>query len=261
MSCLDPKCPQCTTDDENYCPKFIGTYNGKYKDGSKSYGGYGDYARVPSHFVVKIPDGLPSEEAAPMLCGGVTVYSPLTRNGAGPGKTVGIIGIGGLGHFGLLFAKALGADRVVAISRSSSKKEDAQKLGADHFIATNEDDKWAKNNSGTIDLIVCTVSSHDMPLESYLRLLKVHGKFIQVGAPEDKLPSFNGFSLIQKGLFIGGSAIGSPKEIQEMLQLAAKQKIKPWIEARPLKDVNKAVKDMEANKARYRYVLVNENHA
>jgi len=104
-SCLKPDCEECSAGLENHCTRMVGTYNGKYPDGSKSYGGYADYCRAPSHFVFKIPDGIPSEEAAPMLCGGITVFSPLHKNGAGPGKKVGIVGIGGLGHFGLLYAK------------------------------------------------------------------------------------------------------------------------------------------------------------
>lgn len=104
-SCLKPDCEECSAGLENHCTRTVGTYNGKYPDGSKSYGGYADYCRAPSHFVFKIPDGISSEEAAPMLCGGITVFSPLQKNGAGPGKRVGIVGIGGLGHFGLLYAK------------------------------------------------------------------------------------------------------------------------------------------------------------
>jgi D-arabinose 1-dehydrogenase-like Zn-dependent alcohol dehydrogenase len=115
-----------------------------------------------------------------MLCGGVTVWSPLKKNGAGPGKRVGIVGIGGLGHFGLLWAKALGCDEVVAISRTSSKAADAKKMGADRFIATDEDEGWAKKNSRSLDLIVSTVSSPNMPLTGYFRLLKTYGQFIQV---------------------------------------------------------------------------------
>jgi alcohol dehydrogenase (NADP+) len=111
-----------------------------------------------------IPDAIPSAEAAPMLCGGVTTYSPLKDNGAGPGKRVGIIGIGGLGHFGLLWAKALGCDKVVAISRKSNKKADALKMGADAFIATDEDEGWVQNNQNSLDLIVCTVSGPNLPL-------------------------------------------------------------------------------------------------
>ena len=240
---------------------MVGTYNGKYADGSKSYGGYSDYCRAPSHFVIKIPDNISSEEAAPMLCGGITTFAPLKKNGCGPGKTVGIVGVGGLGHFGILYAKALGADSVTAISRTSAKKDDAAKLGADKFIATNDDPDWATHHSRSLDLIVSTVSSPKMPLEKYLVLLRTNGQFIQVGAPEDKLPAFNVFSLIAKGCKIGGSAIGAPHEIEEMLELTARKGVKPWIQKRPLKEANQAVVDMDKGMARYRYVLVNESHA
>jgi len=114
-----------------------------------------------------------------MLCGGVTVWSPLVNNGAGPGKRVGIVGVGGLGHFGLLWAKALGCDEVVAISRTNGKKADALKMGATKFIAT-EEEGWGKRNSRSLDLIVSTVSSPDMPLQQYFQLLRTNGQFIQV---------------------------------------------------------------------------------
>lgn len=222
-------------------------------------GGYATYNRTPSRFVIKIPDGISSSDAAPMMCGGVTVYSPLKQNGCGPGKTIGIVGVGGLGHFGVLFAKALGADKVVGISRKASKKDEVLKLGADAYIATDDDKDWAKTNARSLDLIVCTVSSEKMPLQEYLSLLKVKGTFIQVGAPDGgNLPPINAFVLIGGGIKVGGSAIGAPWEIEEMLQLAADQKIKPWIEERPMKDANQAIIDMEQGKARYRYVLVND---
>ena len=127
-SCLRPDCEECAAGIENHCPRIVGTYNATYPDGSKAMGGYGDYARVPSHFVIKIPDALSSEEAAPMLCGGITAFSPLAHNGCGPGKKVGIVGFGGLGHFGVLYAKALGADKVTVISRTTAKKADAEKV-------------------------------------------------------------------------------------------------------------------------------------
>jgi len=134
-------------------------------------------------------------------------------------------------------------------------------MGAHHFIATDEDQDWAKKNRNSLDLIVCTVSSPKMPLQQYLQMLRVNGQFIQVGAPEDKIPAFNAFALIGKGVKIGGSAIGSPEEIREMLALYAKQGVKTWNVNLPMKDANKAIVDMEAGKARYRYVLVNEKHA
>ncbi|TVY68659.1 putative formaldehyde dehydrogenase AdhA [Lachnellula suecica] len=259
-SCLD--CEECSDGQEQYCSKGnIGTYNGKYPDGSKSYGGYADYCRAPAHFAVKIPDSISLAEAAPMLCAGVTVWNPLKHNGAGPGKKVGIVGVGGLGHFGLLWAKALGCDEVVAISRTNSKKEDAiNKLGATKFIAT-EEDGWAKKNARSLDLIVSTVSSPDMPLSQYLQLLRTDGQFIQVGAPEDVLPNFSAFAFIAKGCKFGGSMIGSPADIAGMLKFAAEKKVHPVIQERPLKDANQAVIDMDNGKARYRYVLVNEKHA
>ena len=236
---------------------MVGTYNSKFPDGSKSQGGYANYHRAPSHFVIKIPESIPSEDAAPMMCGGITVFSPLKQNGCGPGKKVGIVGVGGLGHFGVLFAKALGADKVVGISRSNAKKDDVLKMGADEYIATDEDKDWAEHHARTLDLIVCTVSSPKMPLTSYLQLLRTKGTFIQVGAPEDKLPDLTAFALIAKGCKIGGSIIGSPGEIEEMLKFAADKKVKPWIQKVPMKEANKAIVDMEAGKARYRYSLYN----
>ncbi len=255
-SCLKPDCYECSMGMENHCARQVTTYDGKYPNGSVSMGGYSKYVRAPGHFVIPIPAALDSAEAAPMLCGGVTVWSPLTQNGAGPGKSVGIVGIGGLGHFGLLWAKALGCEKVVAISRSRSKEQDAKHLGADYLVATGED-AWAKKNSKTLDLIICTVSSPTMPLEGYLQLLKTKGRFIQVGAPEDKIPGFGAFSLIGKGVSIGGSAIGSPQEIKEMLHFAAEKHIHPMIEERSMSKANESVLDMEHGKARYRYVLSN----
>ncbi|KAJ5533712.1 NADP-dependent alcohol dehydrogenase 7 [Penicillium frequentans] len=259
-SCLnkDGDCEACASGLEQHCNRMVGTYNGTFANGGKSFGGYSLYNRSPSHFVVKIPDAISSADAAPMLCGGITTYSPLRQNGCGPGKKVGIIGVGGLGHFGILFAKALGADRVVAISRKGNKKDDALKLGADAYIATDEDEDWVKNNAQSLDLIISTASSSKMPMYGYSQLLRTRGTFIQLGAPEDGGLEIPAFALIMKGMKLGGSMIGSPDEIREMLELAAAKNIKPWVEERPMKDANKAIQDMDAGNARYRYVLVNE---
>ncbi|EXJ88755.1 hypothetical protein A1O3_01819 [Capronia epimyces CBS 606.96] len=260
-SCLKPDCEQCSGGAENYCQNHqTGTYSSKYPDGSKSYGGYADYWRGPSHFVFKIPDALPSDVAAPMLCAGITAFSPLKRLGAGPGKRVGIVGVGGLGHFGILAAKALEVDKLVALSRTSSKKADALEMGATDFIATDEDEDWAAKHANSLDIIICTVDSPKMPLAKYLRLLRVGGTFVQVGAPEDRLPPFNILPLLAKDLKIAGSSVGSPAEIREMLDLFAKKGVHTWNNNVPLKDANKAILDMDAGKARYRFVLVNEKH-
>ncbi|GAA6020963.1 hypothetical protein JCM11491_001566 [Sporobolomyces phaffii] len=264
-SCL--KCDECKANLEPYCAEGqTGTYAGEYKrqpeaKGYRSFGGYANYHRAPSHFVFKIPDGLDPASAAPLLCGGVTVYNPLVTYGAGKeAKDVGIVGIGGLGHFGLLFAKALGAN-VTAISHSESKKEDAMKMGADRFIATHsgkEDDFAPYKRS--LDLIICTTNDTEMPILGYLSCLKPHGRLVLVGAPEKPLPELPAFPFIMNGVFMGGSAIGSPKIIREMLDFAAEKDIRPWIVKRPLKDANQAFVDMNASKARYRYVLINEDN-
>jgi len=259
-SCLKSDCNECSNGLEPYCGGSINTYGSVYPNNiGKSYGGYATHNRTHSHFVFKIPEGLESTDAAPMLCGGATVYSPLKHNGCGPGKKVGIVGVGGLGHFGVLFAKALGADEVVGISRKAEKREEVLKLGADSYIATDDDKDWAKSNARSLDLIVSTVSSDKIPLTDYLGLLKVRGTYIQVGAPDGGLlPPVNAFTLIGNGIKVGGSAIGSPWEIEEMLQLAVDKKIKPWVTKRSMQDANQAVLDLKAGKPRYRYVLVND---
>jgi len=256
------ECNNCKSGLENYCPKMVQTYAIPYnkpKEGI-SKGGYATYNRAPSHFVFHIPKGLDSADAAPMLCGGVTVYSPLKQNGCGPGKRVGIVGVGGLGHFAVLFAKALGADEVVGISRKASKKEQVLKLGADRYIATDDDKDWVEKNAKSLDLIISTVSSAKMPLEGYLSLLATKGTYMQIGIPDGgELPAITAPALIYGNIKIGGSLIGAPIEIEEMLQLAADKKIKPWIEERPMKDANQAIIDFNEGKPRYRYVLVNEH--
>ncbi|KAM0429548.1 hypothetical protein ACHAQK_011035 [Fusarium lateritium] len=262
-SCLRDNCFHCSAGRPNYCPENINTYGGTYPNNiGKSQGGFGDYNRTHSRFVVKIPENLPSEYAAPLMCAGITVYSPLRKNNCGPSKTVGVIGVGGLGHFAILFAKALKAHRVVGISRKNSKRDDVLALGADDYIATDEKDQnWVTTHANSLDLIICTVSSANMPLDNYLKLLRYGGDFVQVGAPDDgDLPNVNAFTLINGGFKLSGSAIGSPQEIEEMLHLAVELDIKPWVELRPLDDANQAILDMEAGKARYRYVLVNEKH-
>lgn len=261
-ACVNQKgdCDMCANGLEQHCPKNVGTFDSKWPDGSKSYGGYADYWRGQGDLVIPIPDGLDSDVAAPMLCGGITAFSPLTQHGAGPGKRIGVIGIGGLGHFGILGAAALGCDAVVAISRTSAKKEDAMKMGATHFIATDEDPTWTRKNRNSLDLIVSTVSSDKMPLQKYLSLLRFNGTYVQVGAPEDNLPGFNAFALLSKRAKITGSMIGSPQEIKDMLKFFAEKGVKSWNNNVPMSKANQAIVDMEDGKARYRYVLVNEKH-
>ncbi|ROT34862.1 cinnamyl alcohol dehydrogenase [Sodiomyces alkalinus F11] len=254
----DGNCDACSEGSVTYCPRIVTTYASTHFNGAKSMGGYATYHRCPSKFVVKVPDGLSSAAAAPMLYGGVTVYSPLRFHGAGPGKTVGIVGVGGLGHFGVLFAKALGADKVVGISRKAEKKQEVLDMGADEYIATDDDKDWEKTHANSIDIIISTVSSSKVPLQGYFRLLRRDGAFVQVGCPDISDPySFHPGQLIFKRIKFTGSHIGTPDEIREMYELAASKSFKPWIQERPMGDANQAIVDVEAGKPRYRYVLVN----
>ncbi|KZS88986.1 GroES-like protein [Sistotremastrum niveocremeum HHB9708] len=255
FSCL--KCRACKDDNENYCPDMVDTYNAKLPDGTKTQGGYSTGIIAHTQFVFPIPDEVESKHACSMLCAGLTVFSPLIRNGAGPGKKVGVVGLGGLGHYAVLFAKALGAE-VFVFSHSPSKEVDAKKLGADHYISTGKPD-FAKSYAGALDLIISTRDvAKDMPLQDYLTMLYVHGSFITVGIPDDPLPELKSFDFLANGCKLGGSHIGSKKEALQMLDIAAKKGIKPWIEELPMKDVAKAIQGVKDNKVRYRYVLTQD---
>jgi alcohol dehydrogenase (NADP+) len=165
-----------------------------------------------------------------MLCAGLTSYSPLVRNGAGPGKKIGIVGLGGIGHFGVLFSHALGAETWV-ISRSRSKEADAKELGADGFIATDGDKNWNEPHRMTFDLIINTAnSSEGFDLGKYLSLLDVHGKWISVGLPEGAGQQIKSHMFMENGCLIGASHLGSRKEMLAMLDLAVGKSVKPWVE-------------------------------
>lgn len=152
------RCDDCERDEENYCDRIVWAYNSPHFNGDVNTGGYATHHRSPHHFVVKIPDGLDSAQAAPMLCGGVTVFRPLKVHGVKPGMSVGIVGVGGLGHYGVVFAKAMGA-RVVGISRREDKRAEVMGLGADAYIATADEKDWAEKHAKSLDLIVSTVAS------------------------------------------------------------------------------------------------------
>lgn len=208
--------------------------------------------------VFPIPEALSSTAAAPMLCAGLTAYSPLVRNGCGPGKKVGIVGLGGIGHFGVLFAKALGAE-VWAISRSHAKEEDAKAMGADGFLATGDKD-WNKAHEMTFDLIVNTAnSSEGFDLDAYLSLLDVHGKWVSVGLPEGDGFQVRNQTFLANGCFFGSSHLGSRKETLAMLQLAADRGIKTWVEELPISDKSLAdvMQRLHKNDVRYRFCMTN----
>ncbi|ODV63156.1 NAD(P)-dependent alcohol dehydrogenase [Ascoidea rubescens DSM 1968] len=261
FSCLD--CELCKSDNEPYCPKSVFTYNSRYPDGRNGFGGYASDIRVHEHFAFKIPDNLPSESTAPMLCAGITVFSPLVRAKVGPGSKVGIIGIGGLGHFGILFAKALGAE-VYAFSRNDSKKEDCLALGVDHYIATGNDPNWFEPYQYKLDLIVCTANStENFNLSSYLATLTIGGKFVNVGLPTQGNFDINARSFMKNACFMGASLLGSRKEIEYMLQLASENNIHGWVETIPISIENckKALERTDKNDIRFRFTFVDYDKA
>lgn len=197
-----------------------------------------------------------------MLCAGITVYSPLKRFGAGPGKKVGIVGIGGLGHYGILFAKALGAE-VWAISRTRAKEEDARKMGADGFLATSEEG-WNKPHKMTFDLIINTANSFEgFALGEYLSLLDIHGRWNSVGLPGGDGISVRNQDFINNGCFIGTSHLGSRREMLEMLELAASQGVKSWVQEIPIskEGLQKAMNNLKTSSVRYRSVMTNYEEA
>lgn len=234
----------------------MATYGDRYADGSSSHGGFADFCRHDSGSVFVIPDGLGSPSAAVMLCAGATVFEPLVE-GAVEGKRVGVVGLGGLGHLGVLFARALGARTVVVFSRSEGKWEDALQLGADAYVATEKEGGWAEKNAASLDVVICTVSGGEMPLNEYLGLLRPRGRFCQVGIPEKPLPQLNVMELVLNGTRIGFSDSASPANIRRMLSLAAEKGIEAWTETRHMEDVDQVLKDMAEGKARYRFVLEN----
>lgn len=197
-----------------------------------------------------------------MLCAGLTAYSPLVRNGCGPGKKVGVVGLGGIGHFGVLFAKALGAE-VWAISRSHAKEADARAMGADGFIATQDKD-WNAPHEMTFDLIVNTANSLEgFDLDAYLSLLDVHGKFVSVGLPEGEGVTVRSQNFLANGCFIGASHLGSRRETLEMLQLAADKGIKTWVEEEPISEqgLKGVMQRLKKNHVRYRFCMTNYEEA
>lgn len=253
----DLTCDNCKADQENYCPKQIDTYGAEYPDGTVSMGGYSSHIRAHEYFTFKIPDNIPSDIAAPMLCAGLTVYSPLVRLGAGPGKKVGIVGIGGLGHFAVMWAKALGAE-VYAISHSPNKKEDALKMGAKEFIDTNEKG-WNEPYKFKFDFILNTADAlHKFNLPDYFSTLKVMGRFHTVGLPDHPLPELKAQDFAANGCYFGTSHIGNRPEMLAMLELASKQNIKSWVETIPISEegCKQAVERLSKNDVHYRFTLV-----
>ncbi|KAJ6984853.1 hypothetical protein NC653_022983 [Populus alba x Populus x berolinensis] len=246
-------CDSCNNHLENYCPKMILSYASKYHDGTTTYGGYSDIMVVDEHFLVHIPDNLPLDAAAPLLCAGITVYSPLRFYGLDkPGMHVGVVGLGGLGHVAVKFAKAMGV-KVTVISTSPKKKQEAlEHLGADSFLVSRDQDEM-QAAMGTMDGVIDTVSAVH-PILPLISLLKTQGKLVLVGAPEKPL-ELPVFPLIMGRKIVGGSGIGGMKETQEMIDFASKNNITADIEVISMDYVSTAMERLSRTDVRYRFVI------
>lgn len=246
------ECEHCKNDLEQYCSKgHVGTYMGVDKYGQNTMGGYSSRIVVPESFVVRVPDSLDLKVAAPLLCAGITTYSPLRHWKAGPGKKVAVIGLGGLGHVGVQLAKAMGAE-VTVISQTLSKKDDGLRLGADAYYAASDPATW-KKLAGQFDLILNTVSS-SVEMGDYLTTLKLDGTLVNLGAPAEPL-QVNAFPLLLGRRSVAGSAIGGIKETQEMLDFCAEHGIAAEIELISADSIDQAWERVLKSDVRFRFVI------
>jgi len=246
-------CEYCLRGDEQYCAKGnIQTYTGlDPADGTITQGGYSQAVVVTEDFVLRVPESLDIEKVAPLLCAGITTYSPLRHWDVGTGTRVAVVGMGGLGHMAVQIAHAMGAE-VTVLSQTLSKQEDGLRLGADHYFATSDDATFTELAS-SFDLIITTVSAH-LDLDAYLSLLDVDGTLVNVGAPSEPLP-VQVFSLIPSRRSFAGSAIGGIRETQEMLDFCAENGIAPETELIAADDINEAYERVLASDVRYRFVI------
>lgn len=246
-------CAPCKQGLEQFCEEgMTATYNSLERDGqTKTYGGYSNRIVVDENYVLKIPGSISLNKAAPLLCAGITLFSPLKHWHAGPGKKVAIIGLGGLGHMGVKIAHAMGAE-VTVLSHSLRKMEDGKRMGADHFYSTS-DPKTFEKLASEFDLIINTVSAK-LDWNAYLNLLKIDGTLVVVGIPEEQVP-IGAFALIGGRRRLAGSLIGGISETQEMLDFCAKHEIACDIEVIPVQKVNEAYDRVVKGDVRYRFVI------
>lgn len=248
----DRTCPACKQGLEQFCPNVTLTYNSPDKHlGGVTYGGYSDSIVVDQHFVLRVPTNLNVAGVAPLLCAGITTYSPMRHWGVAKGKKVGVVGLGGLGHMGVKFAHAFGAHTVV-FTTSPNKKEDALRLGADDVVVSRNANEMQKH-AGSFDFILDTVSApHD--INAYLNLLGINGNMTLVGVPENP-HSVAAFSLIMRRRSLSGSNIGGIAETQEMLDFCGQHDITADVEVIPVQKVNEAYERLLKADVKYRFSI------
>ncbi|MGA7371176.1 MAG: NAD(P)-dependent alcohol dehydrogenase [Methyloceanibacter sp.] len=248
----DSTCPECLAGLEQFCPHLTLTYNGPDKHlGGVTYGGYSDSVVVDERFVLRVPSNLDLAGAAPLLCAGITTYSPMRHWSVTKGKKVGVVGLGGLGHMGVKFAHALGA-HVVVFTTSPNKKEDALRLGADEVVVSRNADEM-KKHAGSFDFILDAVSA-DHDINAYINLLRRDGNITLVGAPEKPL-AVAAFSLLARRRSLSGSPIGGIAETQEMLDFCGAHNITADVEVIPIQKVNEAYERLLKSDVKYRFSI------
>ena len=246
------ECDNCKAGSEQYCTNGnVMTYGGKDRDGSITQGGYATNVVVDADFVLSVPESIPYEKAAPLLCAGVTTYSPLAHWQAGPGKKVAVVGMGGLGHMAVKIAVAMGAE-VTVLSQTLSKQEDGLRFGAKHYYATSDEATFSELRN-TFDLIINTVSAN-LEIDQYLNLLTLDGTMVYVGAPAEPIP-VRAFTLFNNRRSFAGSTIGSIRETQEMLDFCAAHNIAPEVELIEAAQINDAYERVLKSDVRYRFVI------
>ncbi|KAG0309353.1 hypothetical protein BGZ97_013093 [Linnemannia gamsii] len=253
------KCKDCTRGFQQLCTKKSFVFNDIYHDGSniETRGGFADRIRVNSEFAYRIPPEISPAEAAPLLCAGITTYTPLKHFGAGPGKRVGVMGIGGLGHLAIQWAAAFKADEIVAISTSDSKREEAKKLGATKFVnSRNEEERKAARHS--LDILLLTSNDKDTDWSELIDYVANHGTLVLLAMPEIPTIAVPPAALLMRHVSIAGSLTGGREITQEMLDFAAETGVRPWIITMPMSDPNAAVKVTMEGRPRYRVVMETE---
>ncbi|KAI9032594.1 chaperonin 10-like protein [Phycomyces nitens] len=250
------ECNECKASYGQLCPNKVTTYNGVFK-GAQSYGGYGNKVRIQSKWAVKVPSNIEDAECAPLLCAGITTYLPFKHQNINKDTSVGIVGIGGLGHLAIQWARAKECKRVLVVSSSKSKEEEAKKLGATDFATLDE--IKTEPHLQSVDILLVCGSGKSTDWKDLLGLIKNHGKLLLLDIPDEPIP-FPAGAFVYRHISIEGSFVGSHEDIKEMLEFASEKNVRPWIQkiGNSLDQVNQGLQDLMNGKAHYRIVITGE---